>query len=89
MWLLVETSPTTDCEDLTSNWELLAIVRFRMNCSFRVVVVVVEFVGELVLRANEVMLKNWQNSIILALRSQQTSNEVLIALETELFVSGD
>jgi hypothetical protein len=89
MWLLVETSPTTDCEDLTSNWVLLAIVRFRMNCSFRVVVVVVEFVGELVLRANEVMLKNWQNSIILALRSQQTSNEVLIALETELFVSGD
>ncbi len=89
MWLLVETSPATDCEDLTSNWELWAIVRFRMNCSFRVVVVVVEFVGELVLRVNEVMLKSWQNSLFLALRSQQTSNEVLMASETEFFVSED
>ncbi len=89
MWLLVETSPATGCEGLTSNWELLAIVRFRMNCSFRVVVVVVEFVGELVLRVDEVMLKSWQNSLFLALRSQQTSNEALITSETELFVSED
>lgn len=60
-----------------------------MNCSFRVVVVVVEFVGELVLRVNEVMLKSLQNSLFLALRSQQTSNEVLMASETEFFVSED